>query len=71
MDWELYFTMGLLAFLVIAGCVSVEHFIVAHWLGKDSILVRLMRAFERKHPGLCDSKDVFYCFFKRDTLKKR
>ena len=71
MTWEYYFTMGLLAFVLIAGCISVEHFIAVRWLGKDSILVRLLRSMEKKYPDLCDNKDVFYCFFKRDSLTKR
>lgn len=70
MTMELYFSLGLLAFILIVVCISVEHFIAARWLNKDSVLVKLLKAFERKHPTLCDNEDVFYCFFKRDSFTK-
>lgn len=70
MTIELYFTMALGVFVLIAACISMEHFIAARWLKKDSILVRLLKGFERRHPSLCDNEDAFYCFFKRDSFSK-
>lgn len=70
MTMGLYFSLALMLFAVIVLCISVEHFIAAHWFQKDSLIMRMLRNFEKKHPDLCDDKDVFYCFFKRDAFTK-
>ena len=68
MAMELYFTLGVIAFSLIAVGINVEHYIAVHWFQKDSTLMRALQAFERRHPALCDRDDLFYCFFKRDRF---
>lgn len=70
MTMELYFVSGLLVFVLVVASLATEHFIASHWFGKESVIVRALRAFEKKHPNLCDNKDDFYCFFKKGSLGK-
>lgn len=70
MDFELYFSLVVLAFALVVVCVSVEHYVAVRWLHKDSLLVKGLKAFEKKHPNLCDNEDAFYCFFKRDAFTR-
>lgn len=70
MTMGLYFSLAILLFAAIVVCITVEHFIADRWLGRDSLIMQLWSRFEQRHPDLCDEKDTFYCFFKRDAFRK-
>jgi|GEM_PF-1147148 len=65
---ELYFVSGILLFAVIALAMAAEHRFAGHFFHRESISLRLSRRFEQAHPDLCDSRDSFYTFFRRDRL---
>ncbi len=70
MTIELYFSLGLLIFGLIVIAIVTEHYIVTHWVKKDSLLMKTLKSFEKRHPDICDNEDTFYCFFKRNLFTK-
>lgn len=69
MIMELYFTLGVIIFVLVVLSMAIEHYIAIHWFKKNSFLISTLKSFEKQHPSFCDRDDNFYCFFNRSTFK--
>lgn len=68
LEMELLFVDGVLLIALMALAASLGVFADRLARAKFPALYRLAARFERRHPGLFDGGDTFYCFFRKAAL---